>query len=262
MVEKSFLILDLFWFDFFLQKLPLHINIWREIVCKRGDSLPRPQRHHHRRHRRPWQPETRALRRMPVSTVGRLYGTWVHFFNVISFFPATIRPHDGKLRENLIEFGQYVAQCLPKFVQKVLVTGTEELEVIDWLIGWSIDWLIDWSIDWSIDWWNFAFCRSSSRRKESYRWRCFWKITTTVCFRIWSTSRWWMSRLASIDSKYALGAFDQLSMPLLCFYSPFTLPNFYPYSRSSITFYPYNTTPVSGWRRTQTNSLRWIQSHR
>jgi NADH dehydrogenase (ubiquinone) Fe-S protein 3 len=48
---------------------------------------------------------------------------------IISVLPATIRRHDGKLRESLIEFGQYVGQCMPKFVQKVVVTGTDELEV-------------------------------------------------------------------------------------------------------------------------------------
>ncbi|OQV16049.1 NADH dehydrogenase [ubiquinone] iron-sulfur protein 3, mitochondrial [Hypsibius exemplaris] len=42
----------------------------------------------------------------------------------------TIRKHDGKLRESLIEFGQFVAKCLPKYVQKVLVTGTDELEIL------------------------------------------------------------------------------------------------------------------------------------
>ena len=44
-------------------------------------------------------------------------------------FAATVRQHDGKLRERLAKFGQFVAQCMPRFVQKVLVTGTDELEV-------------------------------------------------------------------------------------------------------------------------------------
>ncbi|GAV09013.1 hypothetical protein RvY_18619 [Ramazzottius varieornatus] len=42
----------------------------------------------------------------------------------------TVRRHDGKLRENLANFGQFVASCMPRFVQKVLVTGTDELEIL------------------------------------------------------------------------------------------------------------------------------------
>ncbi|XP_055328211.1 NADH dehydrogenase [ubiquinone] iron-sulfur protein 3, mitochondrial-like [Paramacrobiotus metropolitanus] len=42
----------------------------------------------------------------------------------------TVAKHDKALKERLTEFGQFVAQCLPKYVQKVLVTGTDELEVL------------------------------------------------------------------------------------------------------------------------------------
>ncbi|KAK3921407.1 NADH dehydrogenase [ubiquinone] iron-sulfur protein 3, mitochondrial [Frankliniella fusca] len=42
----------------------------------------------------------------------------------------TVRPHDAVAREHLVDFGRYVAECLPKFVQKVQVTGTDELEVL------------------------------------------------------------------------------------------------------------------------------------
>ena len=31
----------------------------------------------------------------------------------------TVRKFDPEVRQNLTEFGQYVAECMPKFVQKV-----------------------------------------------------------------------------------------------------------------------------------------------
>ena len=33
-------------------------------------------------------------------------------------------------RENLSEFGRYVAECLPKYVQKIQLTAGDELEVL------------------------------------------------------------------------------------------------------------------------------------
>lgn len=45
-------------------------------------------------------------------------------------FTATVRKINPVQNENLIEFGRYVAECMPKYVQKVqLVTG-DELEVL------------------------------------------------------------------------------------------------------------------------------------
>jgi len=42
----------------------------------------------------------------------------------------TIRPVDAVQRQTLSEFGQYVAECLPKYVQKVQITAGNELEVL------------------------------------------------------------------------------------------------------------------------------------
>ncbi|XP_045133144.1 NADH dehydrogenase [ubiquinone] iron-sulfur protein 3, mitochondrial-like [Portunus trituberculatus] len=42
----------------------------------------------------------------------------------------TIRPVNTVQRQTLTEFGQYVAECLPKYVQKVQITAGNELEVL------------------------------------------------------------------------------------------------------------------------------------
>merc|ERR1712079_951609 len=42
----------------------------------------------------------------------------------------TVRKFDPVQRQNLTDFGQYVAECLPKFVQKVQLTAGDELEVL------------------------------------------------------------------------------------------------------------------------------------
>lgn len=42
----------------------------------------------------------------------------------------TIRQHDNSKRQRLYEFGLYVAACLPKFVQKIQMQHTDELEVL------------------------------------------------------------------------------------------------------------------------------------
>jgi len=42
----------------------------------------------------------------------------------------TVRKFDPEVRKNLSEFGQYVAECMPKFVQKVQLTAGDELEVL------------------------------------------------------------------------------------------------------------------------------------
>lgn len=43
---------------------------------------------------------------------------------------ATVRQPDEATRASLTDFGKYVAQCLPKFVQKVQLTAGDELEVL------------------------------------------------------------------------------------------------------------------------------------
>ena len=42
----------------------------------------------------------------------------------------TVRKFDPVMRQNLTEFGQYVAECMPKFVQKVQLTAGDELEIL------------------------------------------------------------------------------------------------------------------------------------
>jgi len=42
----------------------------------------------------------------------------------------TVRKFDAIQRQNLTDFGQYVAECMPKFVQKVQLTAGDELEVL------------------------------------------------------------------------------------------------------------------------------------
>ncbi|XP_071550996.1 NADH dehydrogenase [ubiquinone] iron-sulfur protein 3, mitochondrial [Panulirus ornatus] len=42
----------------------------------------------------------------------------------------TVRPVDAVERQTLSEFGQYIAECLPKYVQKVQITSGNELEVL------------------------------------------------------------------------------------------------------------------------------------
>lgn len=42
----------------------------------------------------------------------------------------TVRKFDPVVRQNLTEFGQYVAECLPKYVQQVQLTAGDELELL------------------------------------------------------------------------------------------------------------------------------------
>jgi len=42
----------------------------------------------------------------------------------------TVRKFDPVVRESLTDFGQYVAECMPKFVQKVQITAGDELEIL------------------------------------------------------------------------------------------------------------------------------------
>lgn len=43
---------------------------------------------------------------------------------------ATVRKSDALIRSQLKDFGQYVAECLPKYVQKIQLTAGDELEVL------------------------------------------------------------------------------------------------------------------------------------
>lgn len=43
---------------------------------------------------------------------------------------ATVRKYDPVQRANLTDFGKYVAECLPKYVQKVQLTVGNELEIL------------------------------------------------------------------------------------------------------------------------------------
>jgi len=45
-------------------------------------------------------------------------------------YTAIVRKQDAAVRNQLVEFGQYVAECMPKYVQQVQITGTNELEVL------------------------------------------------------------------------------------------------------------------------------------
>ena len=41
-----------------------------------------------------------------------------------------MRKFDLEQRQSLTDFGQYAAQCLPKFIQKVQLTAGDELELL------------------------------------------------------------------------------------------------------------------------------------
>merc|ERR1711894_271915 len=44
--------------------------------------------------------------------------------------PTVRKPMDPVARQNLTDFGQYVAECMPKYVQKVQLTAGDELEIL------------------------------------------------------------------------------------------------------------------------------------
>jgi len=46
------------------------------------------------------------------------------------YLSAMIRPENPVLKKTLGDFGEYVAQCMPKYVQHVQVTHGNELEVL------------------------------------------------------------------------------------------------------------------------------------
>lgn len=46
------------------------------------------------------------------------------------FCLATVRKPDAAARSSLTDFGKYVADCLPKYVQKAQLTSGDELEIL------------------------------------------------------------------------------------------------------------------------------------
>lgn len=48
----------------------------------------------------------------------------------IEYESRTLRKHDNDRRQRLYEFGLYVAACMPKFVQKIQLQHTDELEIL------------------------------------------------------------------------------------------------------------------------------------
>ena len=51
----------------------------------------------------------------------------MYIFNklILTTFAATVAQPNAVLRETLMDFGQYVGECMPKFVQKVQVRSNE-----------------------------------------------------------------------------------------------------------------------------------------
>ena len=58
-----------------------------------------------------------------------LVGVIKKLFFLLSY-TATIRKFDPVQREALTDFGKFVAECMPKYVQKVQLTAGDELEVL------------------------------------------------------------------------------------------------------------------------------------
>jgi len=50
--------------------------------------------------------------------------------SVQCIFSAMIRPENPLMKKTLADFGEYVAQCMPKYVQHVQVTHGNELEIL------------------------------------------------------------------------------------------------------------------------------------
>jgi len=48
----------------------------------------------------------------------------------VLYFLAMIRPENPLLKKTLGDYGEYVAQCMPKYVQHVQVTHGNELEIL------------------------------------------------------------------------------------------------------------------------------------
>jgi len=71
-----------------------------------------------------------SLAGMNISRLPKLYSTGAPPPPNTSETAATIRKVDPVERQTLFEFGAYVAECLPKYVQKVQIVTGNELEVL------------------------------------------------------------------------------------------------------------------------------------
>lgn len=62
----------------------------------------------------------------------KFYRSKIIFHLLITMFviTATVRKADPLVRSQLKDFGQYVYECLPKYVQKVQLTAGDELEIL------------------------------------------------------------------------------------------------------------------------------------
>ena len=69
---------------------------------------------------------TRANRFVPILSLSRNESTGTGELEV----RPTVRKFDPVQRQNLTDFGQYVAECMPKYVQKVQLTAGDELEIL------------------------------------------------------------------------------------------------------------------------------------
>lgn len=62
--------------------------------------------------------------------IGSINGVWLYWIYNIIIFIATVRKPQIVQRNQLKDFGKYVAECLPKFIQKVQITSGDELELL------------------------------------------------------------------------------------------------------------------------------------
>lgn len=61
-------------------------------------------------------------------TINILFEIMHHCLQIFS--STAVRPSNTAVKENLKGFGQYIAECLPKYVQKVQLAHGDELEVL------------------------------------------------------------------------------------------------------------------------------------
>jgi len=58
------------------------------------------------------------------------FRNYITYQNDYFVFSATVRTTDELVKHNLADFGKYVAECLPKYVQKVQIATGDELEIL------------------------------------------------------------------------------------------------------------------------------------
>jgi len=69
-------------------------------------------------------------KRNPVQSCCIVANRWQTTESGTSDNKPTVRPRNPLKKEGLIEFGKYVGECLPKWIQKVQVTHGDELEMM------------------------------------------------------------------------------------------------------------------------------------